>query len=173
MNNPQSAPVHFDNQSSSYPSPACSGMDPALFFPQPGGSLEEDHIQAAKHLCEVCTVRVGCLASALRFSADDGIWGGYTPQERRRLRKQATLWQRPDPLTIERILRGSKVHIEFKNRPAVIVRLRRLGWSELRIAKALDLTPFAVQAAARNARDVELFLRAEGLAFCSDPHVAS
>lgn len=38
---------------------------------------------AAKSLCRICMVRKSCLAYALLIREDQGIWGGYTAEERR------------------------------------------------------------------------------------------
>ncbi|MGI8663089.1 MAG: WhiB family transcriptional regulator [Acidimicrobiales bacterium] len=61
---------------------ACTGADPDLFFPDRG-----ELALAAKVVCAVCPVREQCLAHALVFHEDHGVWGGTTPTERRRLRR--------------------------------------------------------------------------------------
>jgi WhiB family redox-sensing transcriptional regulator len=61
---------------------ACTGADPDLFFPD-RGELALD----AKAVCAGCPVREHCLAHALQFHEDHGVWGGTTPTERRRLRR--------------------------------------------------------------------------------------
>lgn len=75
---------------------ACAGMDPALFFP--AGERAEPSlrdIQAAKRVCASCPVRQECLDFALATSQPDGLWGGLTTRERRRLRRTPALavWQ--------------------------------------------------------------------------------
>jgi WhiB family redox-sensing transcriptional regulator len=66
---------------------ACSGLDPDLFFPigSSGASLLE--IEAARHVCQGCTVTVPCLRWALDHGQVQGIWGGTTEEERRALRR--------------------------------------------------------------------------------------
>lgn len=58
---------------------ACRGTDPNLFFPERGETA-----QAAKEVCEACPVRQACLAAHLH--EPEGVWGGTTPQQRRRIR---------------------------------------------------------------------------------------
>jgi WhiB family redox-sensing transcriptional regulator len=60
----------------------CRGVDPAVFHP-----LEDDEAAAdiAKAICEQCPVRESCLEYALTAREKDGVWGGYTARERRRL----------------------------------------------------------------------------------------
>jgi WhiB family transcriptional regulator, redox-sensing transcriptional regulator len=65
---------------------ACQNEDPGLFFPltweeHPGQSIEQ-----ARRVCRTCPVKAACLDWALRTGEPDGIWGGTTPAERRRLR---------------------------------------------------------------------------------------
>lgn len=63
----------------------CRGMDPWAFF---------DRSQVAKNeaikICNACPVRDVCLDYALTHGmngTDDGVWGGKTPSQRRRLRR--------------------------------------------------------------------------------------
>ena len=53
---------------------ACSGHDPALWFPEGGASTDE-----AIAICERCPVRVRCAEWAIAERFDVGIWGGLTP----------------------------------------------------------------------------------------------
>lgn len=59
---------------------ACIGSDPELFFPERGGSTTE-----AKAVCQRCTVTDECLAYALRWNIQHGIWGGLGEPARRKL----------------------------------------------------------------------------------------
>ncbi len=65
---------------------ACLGTDPDLFFPVGEGDLES--ISAAKEVCAICPVKEDCLAYSLETNQTDGIWGGHTATERRRLRRR-------------------------------------------------------------------------------------
>ena len=59
---------------------ACHGLDPRIFFP----GADED-ATAATAVCEQCTVREPCLEYALGEREREGIWGGCTEAERRRI----------------------------------------------------------------------------------------
>lgn len=54
------------------------GWDP--FFPEKGQKTG-----AAKRLCAACPVRHECLEEALSEVWIEGVWGGTTPRERRRI----------------------------------------------------------------------------------------
>ena len=62
---------------------ACRGLEPAIFYP-------EDDAEAgdAKAVCEVCNVLVACLEYALTIREKQGVWGGATERERRRIIRQ-------------------------------------------------------------------------------------
>lgn len=59
------------------------GIDPELFFPV---SDSAPQVAAAKVVCARCPVVARCLDWALRAGEPVGIWGGTTPEERRRAR---------------------------------------------------------------------------------------
>lgn len=59
---------------------ACHGLDPRIFFP-----LEEEDATQAKDVCARCNVREACLEHALGTREREGIWGGCTERERRRI----------------------------------------------------------------------------------------
>lgn len=61
---------------------ACRGRDPALWFPLSPGARE---VRIAKAFCSSCPVRPRCLHEALRRGDLQGIWGGLTTEERRRI----------------------------------------------------------------------------------------
>lgn len=69
---------------------ACRGMDADLWFPDHGGNPTHDTANA-KAVCHTCPVRAACLDYAQRENIHHGIWGGYTVQERRQLRRQRRL----------------------------------------------------------------------------------
>mgnify|MGYP000852312034 CR=1 FL=1 len=62
---------------------ACLGLDPQIFYPE----TDED-AQPAKEVCEGCPVQTACLEYALARREKDGIWGGCTERERRRIIRQ-------------------------------------------------------------------------------------
>jgi WhiB family transcriptional regulator, redox-sensing transcriptional regulator len=77
---------------------ACRDMDPDLFFPISPTRLAADQIGKAKSICASCQVREECLQFALRTKDTHGIWGGTTPDERRReLRRRAKTARRLRP----------------------------------------------------------------------------
>lgn len=62
---------------------ACRGVDPDVFYP-----ASDEEAEAAKAICAQCTVREACLEYALANRERDGVWGGATERERRRLIRQ-------------------------------------------------------------------------------------
>jgi WhiB family transcriptional regulator, redox-sensing transcriptional regulator len=65
---------------------ACRLADPELFFPEGTASAAPREIAAAKQICSGCLVQTRCLDWALHQTADFGIWGGRTEEERRAFR---------------------------------------------------------------------------------------
>ena len=57
---------------------ACRWVDPELFFP-----ASDTDAEPAKLVCASCGVRDSCLSHALSAREAEGIWGGFTPAERR------------------------------------------------------------------------------------------
>jgi len=64
---------------------ACKGLDASIFFPDP--DVDDDALPA-KAVCAECAVRELCLEYALGFREKDGVWGGCTERERRRIIRQ-------------------------------------------------------------------------------------
>ncbi len=64
---------------------ACQGLDPSIFYPSDDDELEAD---AAKAVCAVCPVQAECLEHALGSKEREGVWGGATERERRRIVRQ-------------------------------------------------------------------------------------
>lgn len=62
---------------------ACRGLDPEIFFP-----VTDEDALPAKEVCSVCVVRQACLEHALGRREREGIWGGCTEKERRRIVRQ-------------------------------------------------------------------------------------
>lgn len=64
----------------------CAQTDPDMFFPGKG-----DHIaaKAARTVCNACLVAAECLAYALRTYEDEGVWGGMTAQQRKKMRAKS------------------------------------------------------------------------------------
>ncbi len=62
---------------------ACHGLDPQTFYPETDEEAEE-----AKAVCGVCPVQTLCLEYALVRREKEGVWGGCTERERRRIIRQ-------------------------------------------------------------------------------------
>ena len=62
---------------------ACRGLSTDIFYP-----VSDDDADEAKSICAVCPVREACLEWALDTREREGIWGGATERERRRLIRQ-------------------------------------------------------------------------------------
>ncbi|MEV5828635.1 WhiB family transcriptional regulator [Spirillospora sp. NPDC052242] len=67
-------------------SASCRSVDPDLFFPVGKEDVYSVHIAPIRQICAACPVAGPCLEWALRTGEPDGIWGGTTPGERRRIR---------------------------------------------------------------------------------------
>lgn len=66
---------------------ACLSADPDLFFPISATGSSGSQIAQAKAVCASCAVRQECMDFALDHGDVQGIWGGATDDERRRLRR--------------------------------------------------------------------------------------
>lgn len=64
---------------------ACSGSDNELFFPV---GEDEEVVAPAKAICAACPVKEDCLQYALATNQTEGVWGGMSAPERRRLRRR-------------------------------------------------------------------------------------
>jgi WhiB family redox-sensing transcriptional regulator len=64
---------------------ACLGLDPATFYPDPD---DDSAAEPAKSVCANCAVRELCLEYALGYREKEGVWGGATERERRRIIRQ-------------------------------------------------------------------------------------
>jgi WhiB family redox-sensing transcriptional regulator len=62
---------------------ACRGVEPDIFYP-----ASDEEAEVAKAVCEACPVRQPCLEYALSSRERDGVWGGATEKERRRILRQ-------------------------------------------------------------------------------------
>jgi WhiB family redox-sensing transcriptional regulator len=59
---------------------ACRGVDPDIFYP-----VSDEEAEDAKAICAQCPVQQACLEWALTNRESDGVWGGATERERRRI----------------------------------------------------------------------------------------
>jgi WhiB family transcriptional regulator, redox-sensing transcriptional regulator len=62
---------------------ACRGIDPDVFYPD-----SDEEAGEAKVVCGMCPVRETCLEHALAHREREGVWGGATERERRRIVRQ-------------------------------------------------------------------------------------
>lgn len=62
---------------------ACRGIDPDVFYP-----VSDEEAEPARAVCEQCPVRQACLEYALTSREREGVWGGATERERRRIIRQ-------------------------------------------------------------------------------------
>ena len=62
---------------------ACRDLETDLFFP-----ASDEDAGPALEVCASCPVREACLAFALATRQDDGIWGGTTEADRKRIRRR-------------------------------------------------------------------------------------
>lgn len=60
----------------------CASTDPYVFFPGQGESSDP-----AKRVCAECPLRLPCLKYALEEGIKEGIWGGLTAEDRRKLKR--------------------------------------------------------------------------------------
>lgn len=67
---------------------ACRDHPNDLFFPAGETGPAAVQIEKAKGICGTCEVSDECLLFALESNQRDGIWGGLTADERRRLRRR-------------------------------------------------------------------------------------
>lgn len=59
---------------------ACRGVDPDIFYP-----MTDEEAEDAKAICRQCPVQGLCLEWAISTREKEGIWGGATERERRRI----------------------------------------------------------------------------------------
>jgi WhiB family transcriptional regulator, redox-sensing transcriptional regulator len=66
---------------------ACArpGVDPDLFYPDPGQRTKVAH---ARRICARCPVQAPCLEEALATPWLDGVWAGTTSRDREHIRAQ-------------------------------------------------------------------------------------
>ena len=59
---------------------ACRGVEPDIFYP-----VSDEEAEDAKAICGQCPVRHLCREWALTTREKEGVWGGATERERRRI----------------------------------------------------------------------------------------
>jgi WhiB family transcriptional regulator, redox-sensing transcriptional regulator len=61
----------------------CRNYPPAVFFPSDGAGVDR-----AKKICGACNVSGFCLEYAIQMREENGVWGGTSERERRRILKR-------------------------------------------------------------------------------------
>lgn len=75
---------------------ACKGADPKLFFPNhkldQGDPEGTNSYKLARAYCDDCSVIANCLRYAMKVfpdcNDDYGMWGGMSPRQRRKYKKE-------------------------------------------------------------------------------------
>jgi WhiB family redox-sensing transcriptional regulator len=76
---------------------ACREADPETFFPGPTGQLGAMQAEYAKDYCRICPVADRCLQWSLEERLDEGVFGGLSEAERRRIHRRNTPGSTPEP----------------------------------------------------------------------------
>ena len=76
-------PQRIDEHGEWFDDALCQQVD-ANFFPVKGDRFSA---QAAKAVCQLCTVQTECLTYALDHDERFGVWGGMSERERRGLHR--------------------------------------------------------------------------------------
>lgn len=67
----------------------CVGMDPDFFYPSEiEGRATNSFVAEAQRVCAGCPVRAACGEYAIRANEKQGVWGGLSAVERRRIRSR-------------------------------------------------------------------------------------
>lgn len=83
-----------------YDEAICKYVDPELFFPDERlnwNGVENDKVKAAKKICGDCKHEVDCASYAIVRPYIQGIWGGTTGADRRRIRREYNIVGIPEP----------------------------------------------------------------------------
>ena len=70
----------------------CAEIDPEIWFPSTENGRVQSSYEAAgyaKSVCARCPLALACLTTALHNKEEYGIWGGATPNERKKLKTRA------------------------------------------------------------------------------------
>jgi WhiB family redox-sensing transcriptional regulator len=77
--------TEMDNRAGWWSRAACATADPELFFPISYSGPAIRQVMRAKAVCARCEIQRDCLRYALDAGSIQGVWGGMTEEERRRL----------------------------------------------------------------------------------------
>ena len=85
----------LDNRAGWWTRAACASADPELFFPISYSGPALRQVAQAKAICARCPIQRECLRYALGARSIQGVWGGMTEEERRRLPRKRRARVRP------------------------------------------------------------------------------
>lgn len=77
----------------------CRGMDPAIFYPDEEQKNWAVRVAEAQKICAECPVIDECLEWALTRNEGDGVWGGASERERRKIKRQRAREKRKQQAT--------------------------------------------------------------------------
>jgi WhiB family transcriptional regulator, redox-sensing transcriptional regulator len=81
--------TEMDNRAGWWSRAACATADPDLFFPISHSGPAMRQVMRAKAICSRCDIQRECLRYALGAGSIQGVWGGMTEEERRRLLRRS------------------------------------------------------------------------------------
>lgn len=79
----RNAPATADDTSGGYATAPCRDVDPELFFPIGKGAFADYQYEQARKVCNRCPIADKCLADSLERGDEYGMFGGFTPEERK------------------------------------------------------------------------------------------
>lgn len=106
-----------------FENPRCAETDPDIFFPDSKDELRKI-LPTLRQICGGCEHQMSCLDYALVNDINDGVWGGFTPHQRKRMQ--------PD----------NKAQSQARRE---VYRKLAQGWTIPQIAKARNTSLKAVQ----------------------------
>ena len=84
----------------------CRSVPTPVMFPTMAAGVEQ-----AKAICEGCPVQEPCLETALKHSADHGVWGGTSERQRHRMRGlTGKLHRSRSETALDEVLRDGQWH---------------------------------------------------------------
>lgn len=75
----------------------CVGLDVEMFFPDYRGAQYSNQMYA---LCNNCDVKQACISYATKYNMD-GFWGGTTPKQRAKMKRNAAVSSTPTGVTVQ------------------------------------------------------------------------
>lgn len=97
---------------SAFAAAACRGQTDLMY------ATDDVGIEAAKHLCAGCPMRLPCLRDALEKNEPEGVWGGLDQFEREALRRRRRR-QGANPVRISAVDIGALLQRSFQAKSAL------------------------------------------------------